>query len=488
LAELQSNGQPIYRQTYEMLRQAILSGQLAPGTRLPSTVAVAEALGVARGTIQLAYEMLVSEGYLTGVAGSGTYVADDLPEQHTASQPFLGDVASSSRQAGTLSRRGRSMLPERSSTPVPVGSLKRPFHTGDFTAPTFPFEVWSRIATRLYRRGDRAWLENPDAAGYLPLREVLAEYLRTARAVECTARQVVIFNGSTSAITFITEVLTDPGDAVWIEDPCWPDTEEGFLGGSTEAIPVPVDGEGLNVAAGVAARPDARLAYVVPSCQVPFNVTMSMARRLALLQWARDHGAWILEHDNYGEFRYRGRPLPSLQGLDRAGRTIYLGDFNRTLFPSIRLAYAVVPEVLVDDFVRARDSFDLYTPVFDQIVAAEFIAGGHFLSHIRRMRRYQAECQRVVVEAAAVELAGLLDIQPQESGSFLVGWLADGIDDEEASVVAARFGVSVDPLRRYYYRLPPDYRPGLVLGYTGHGLEELRDGVRRLAGGLRTLA
>jgi GntR family transcriptional regulator/MocR family aminotransferase len=484
LTDLQAGTLPIYQQLYEDVRLAVLKQELAPGARLPSSQAVAEELGVARSTVVQAYETLISEGYLYGVAGSGTYVAHILPEDFTQS-PSAQLRASWPPARSDLSERGMRMLSTRTIPSNVADKPRRAFDTREYATDDFPLETWATLAGRRLRSGDRAWLQFNEAAGYRPLREALATYLTGSRSVSCSAEQIVIFSGLASATTFISQVLIDPGDPVWIEDPGWPQEIAAFQLAGADIIAVPTDAAGLDVNFGIDACPTAKLAFVVPSSQIPFGTTMSMARRLALLQWAHETSAWIIENDFNGEFRYRGRPLPSLQGLDRHGRTLYLGTFSRTLFPSLRLAYAVVPESLVDRFVQARELFDIHPPVFEQLIAADFMNEGHFGRHIRRLRRLHAERQQVVIEAASTRLEGLLDIVPNDAGIFLVGWLPEETDEDEACRVAALHEVSVDPLHAYYYRLPPDYRPGLVLGYTNFESSEIEDGVDRLAGALR---
>jgi GntR family transcriptional regulator/MocR family aminotransferase len=471
---------PVYQHLYDVFRQAILSGELPAGCLLPSTQALAELIGVGRSTVVLAYEMLTSEGYLEGQRGSGTYVAQILPDTFTYTESTDVNAAGGSTRSD-LSIRGMRMLDSRMVPPAP----KRAFDTEEHASDLFPLPIWSALANRHFRSGARGWLEHGDAAGYLPLRKALAGYLRTSRAVACTPEQVIVFSGLVSAVTFMAQVLIDTGDPVWIQDPGWSHAAATFQLAGAGIVPVPIDDEGFDLVAGLAANPNARLAYVLPSCQYPFGTRMSMARRLVLLQWARETGGWIIENDYNGEFRYGGRPLPSLQGLDQHGRTLYLSTFSRTLFPSVRLAYVVVPEPLADQFVRARHVFDMYPPVFEQMVVADFISEGHFLRHIRRARRVHALRQAALLEAASTTLAGLLEIVPAESGAFLVGWLPDGVIEEAACRAAAEHGVNVDPLSLYYYRRNPDQRPGLVLGFADFSVPEIEDGLKRLAAALR---
>jgi GntR family transcriptional regulator/MocR family aminotransferase len=257
-----------------------------------------------------------------------------------------------------------------------------------------------------------------------------------------------------------------------------------LFGTGASVVPVPVDDEGLDVAVGVSRCPEARLAFVTPSHQFPLGVTMSLKRRLELLEWASRADAWILEDDYDSEYRYIGRPLAALQGLDRENRVIYLGTFSKVMFPALRLAYLVVPPDLVDAFYTARLFATQFPPLLEQAALAEFIAGGHFACHIRRMRVLYAERQAVLVKAARRELSGLLDVQPAEAGMHLLGWLPDGVDDRIASQWAAAHGVDAFPLPTYCLEATP--RGALLLGYTATNEQEIQDGVSRLAHALKT--
>lgn len=485
--DLQTSEGPLYQRVYEAVRAAILTGQLQPGTTLPAGQTLAEEMGISRMPVLQAYDMLLSEGYILSVPGSRTLVADNLPEEFLASPP-AATAAGRPLTLDTLSDRGMSMLATQPSAWTERPYVKQAFDTGEFASDLFPVELWSKLSRRCFRGDTHAWLDHGEPAGYYPLREALSGYLESARSVRCTPGQVIIFSGLASAITFIAQILTDPGDPVWIERFCQAQTFATLELAKARIVPVPVDDDGLDVEAGIMAEPHARLVFVSPAAHVPLGMTLPMPRRLALLQWARERSAWVIESDHNGEFRYRGRPLPSLQGLDQYGRTIYLGTFARTLFPGIRLAYAVVPESLVTRFVQARALFDMYSPVFEQMVIAEFIGEGHFQRHIRRLRRQHAERQQVLLDAAADQLDGLLEMPRQDAGMFSVGWLPKGISEADAVTAASRAGVQVQGLSSYCYGEPRrGYRPGLVLNSTDFEPDEIRDGVIRLALALRSL-
>jgi GntR family transcriptional regulator / MocR family aminotransferase len=473
---------PLHRKLYEALRRAILSGQFGARSRLPSTRSLASQLGVSRMTVVNAYEQLLSEGYIEGKTGSGTYVAPALPEQlfHTDRAVPHGREEAGACPARSLSRRGKWLTrADAVSLCERTGESFQAFGHGLPAFDEFPFGVWSRQAARRLRRPPRELLAYGDPAGYGPLRESIAAHLRSARAVRCETDQVLIVDGAQQALDLAARVLLDRGDVAWVENPCYLGTRGAFLSAGAKVVPVPVDEEGFNLPAALRRDRRARLVYVTPSHQFPLGVTMSLPRRLALLGWADKSGAWIVEDDYNSEYRYGGRPLASLQGLDKAGRVIYVGSFSKTIFPSLRLGCMVVPHNLIDVFAGARSIMDRHSSTIDQAVLTDFIAEGHFARHVRRMRVLYEERQGVLVAAAERELSGLLDVPPAEAGMHLIGWLPEGVDDRAASERAARRRVRAMPLSAY--SLEPLPRGGLVLGYTSLNNRQIRDGVRRLA-------
>jgi GntR family transcriptional regulator/MocR family aminotransferase len=315
------------------------------------------------------------------------------------------------------------------------------------------------------------------------LREAIAQYLIAARGVRCSAEQVIIVAGSQQGLDLAARVLLDVGDKVWLEDPGYIGARGALQSAGADVVPVPVDREGLNVADAITRCPSARLVYITPSHQFPLGVTMSLPRRLALLEWAHRAGAWILEDDYDSEYRYTGRPLPALQGLDTENRTVYLGTLSKTLFPSLRLGYLVVPPDLVDTFIAAKALADRHAPSVEQAVLADFMSEGHFARHIRRTRVLYAARQAALVETATSELAGLLEVHTAEAGMHLVGYLPDGVDDKAVSQQAAAHQVEAPALSSY--ALAPLRRRGLLLGYAAFSHADITDGIHRLATALR---
>jgi GntR family transcriptional regulator/MocR family aminotransferase len=472
---------PLHRQLYEQLRAAILSGQLVAGTRLPGTRTMAVELGISRNTVLNAFDQLFAEGYVEGKTGAGTYVACDLPE---AMLQVPADVAQRPAPCGgehrCLSQRGERIASTHISHMV---GEPRPFQTGVPALDAFPRALWAKLTARHWRSTPATLLSYSSPAGYQPLREAIAAYLTSARGVQCTADQVLIVAGSQQAINLTAQLLLDPGDAAWIENPGYCGIRGALGAAGAQLVPVPVDDEGLNVDAGIARYDNARLAYVTPSHQHPTGVVMSLRRRVALLEWAERTQAWILEDDYDSEFRYAGRPLSALQGLDHASRVIYMGTFSKVLLPTLRLGYLVVPPDLFEAFANARTLSDVHSPLIDQAVVTDFINEGHFAQHIRRMRTLYAERQEVLLDAIAQEAGGLIEAHPDESGMTLLGMLPPGVDDEAVVRQAAALGVRVRALSRE--SLEPLPRGGLILGYGGFNTPTIHEGVRGLAQAVR---
>jgi GntR family transcriptional regulator/MocR family aminotransferase len=318
-----------------------------------------------------------------------------------------------------------------------------------------------------------------DAAGYRPLRQAIATHLRVARGVRCTADQVIVTDGTQQALDLAARVLLDEGDPAWVEDPGYLGTRGPLRAAGLCCVPVPIDSEGMSIREGVARAPSARLACVTPSHEYPLGIIMSLPRRMALLEWARKQQAWIVEDDYDSEFRYRGRPLASLQGLDEAGRVIYTGSFSKTLFPGLRLGYLVVPESLVDTFVRVRATANQPSPGLYQFLVAEFISEGHFSRHLRRMRALYAERQQAMVTAVERELSGALEVHASDAGQHLVAWLPKGSNDAEICDKAASAGMVTPALSAY--TIEARLRPALLLGYAGFPPRQIREGIRKLA-------
>jgi GntR family transcriptional regulator/MocR family aminotransferase len=476
LGEFDKGCGPLYQQLYAALREAILSGRLSRGRRVPASRALADELSISRNTVVSAYDQLLAEGYLETRTGSGSYVTSELPDAMSIAAP-RAEVAPKRGSPG-LSVRGRGLAEIR--VTLSADGPPRAFRTGVPALDAFPVDLWSRLAQQAWKNVELSQLGYGHSAGYGPLRSAIADYLRAARAVVCEPEQVLVVSGSQEALFLAALTLLDPGDTVWFEEPGYRGARTALLAAGGVPVPVGIDQEGLRVEEGDARAPHARAIYVTPSHQYPLGVTMSLARRLELVKWAHRHRAWILEDDYDSEYRYEGRPLASLQGLDPDGRVLYTGTFSKVLCPALRIGYLVVPPALVDAFTRARAVVDRESPTIDQVILARFIREGHFARHVRRMRQLYRERQGVLVEAARRDLQGLMELEPQPAGLHLVGWLPRHLDDVAAAAAAAEFGVEASPLTNYYAS-PEGHRPGFVMGYGGTDAEAIRRAVKGLA-------
>ena len=473
---------PLYRQIYEIVRRSILSGEFHSGKQLPATRFLAEQLGVSRLTVINAYDQLLAEGYLESKTGSGTYVAEHLPEEFlnapTRSKP-QSDAKIAQRQLrfsayGTnLLRESRAVLRNNQATP-PVA-----FQHGLAALDEFPFDVWNKLVNKSYRTLGRDKFGYGEPAGFTPLRASIAAHLKSARGVNCTPEQVIITAGAQHAFDLIGRILLEPGAEVLLENPCYFGVKQSLQAFDAKFVPVPVDENGFNLQAALKQSHAARLCYVTPSHQFPLGVTMSLARRLQLLEWAKRSESWIMEDDYDSEFRYAGRPLPSLQGLDRDGRVLYIGTFSKTVFPALRLGCLVVPPDLIEIFTVARALSGAQSPLVEQATLAEFIAEGHLGRHIRRMRRIYEDRQTILITEIKKHLAGFLEVKNSAAGMHLVGWLPEGVSDKLVAEKAAQAGIKTGTVSPH--SLTKLSRGGLVLGYTAINAEQIKTGVRQLA-------
>jgi GntR family transcriptional regulator / MocR family aminotransferase len=474
-------GRELYRWIYEELRTAILDGRLQPGSRLPATRDLAETFRVSRPTIITAFEHLKSEGYVEGRVGSGTYVSEVLPDQLLQVRSTRSAKRLPHRRM-PLSSYARRLHPFFSAT---APRTVRAFRANQPALDAFPTTLWAQVAARRLRRVSSTLLAGGESLGYRPLRQAVADYLNTARGVKCSAEQVLIVSGAQEALDRTGRILLDAGDPVWMEEPSYPGAVRVFQALGARIQAVPVDEEGLDPELGKQRCARARLVYVTPAHQYPLGVTMTLRRRLALIEHARRSGMMIFEDDYDSEYRYSGRPVPALQGLDRSGVVLFAGSFSAVLFPALRLGYLVVPESMVDVFAAAGSVSTHHPPLLEQAVLCDFITEGHFARHVRRMRELYAERLAVLLESARQELKGLLEISSVEAGLQTIGWLQGQLSAERAAAAGAEHDLEVIPLNRYAWgRIR---RQGLVLGFAAVDPREIRRGVDRLAAALRSL-
>lgn len=465
---------PLYEQIYCATRDRILAGELPPGVRLPSSRQLARDLGVARTTVLQALDALAAEGFIVTRRAAATCVAPELPA--TLLQPREPRVPA--KRPARLSRVARALKT------MPVGTIytaeaPRAFRPGVPALDRFPIALWSRISARVHARASTALLDGSGPAGQRALREAIAAHASASRGVRCSAEQVFVTTGTQQAFDEILRLVVDPADPVWVEDPGYLGAWRAVVGAHARPIPVPVDDQGLDVATGIARAPTARAVVLAPSHQYPLGVTLTLARRVALLRWAMRTRAIVIEDDYDSEFQHRGRPLMALYGLDTAGSVVYVGTFSKSMFPGIRLGYVIVPPALVDTFAAARASLSTPAPAFEQAALARFIADGHFATHLRRMRVTYRERAEALTAALAADCGEFLAPSPCHTGMQLVATLRGRLSDRRVVAEAARVGVELAALSSY--ALTRSRLNGLVFGFGGVRPAAMRPATQLLA-------
>lgn len=476
------SGVPLYKQLYDRLRSAILSGQLERGARLPSTRSLAAELGISRSTTALAYEQLILEGYLDSRVGHGTSVARQLPELLVAPpNPLQHEaIAPSAPTAFRIRDLQEVSQPEHSGVESSV-----PFRGGEPALDLFPYALWARLVSRNARNSLSRFARYQPPQGYFPLREAIAAHIGITRGVRCSPDQIIITSGSQGALDLAARTLLNPGDEVWVENPGYFGAQGALRAVGARVILVPVDEQGIDVQAGQRLAPNARLVSTTPSHQFPTGVTMSLARRLALLDWAKQSNAWIVEDDYDSEYRFSGRPLEALQGLDQSGRVLYVGTFSKVMFPLLRIGYLVAPSELIEPLLTMRRFVDTHVPILEQLALTDFMVEGHFVRHLRHMRQHYIRRRNLLRRELETHLAGVIEVAAPEVGMHLVGWLAPGKDDRRASMLAAQHGLNLTPISSF--SLAPLARGGLIFGYASTPEQEIPGAVRTLSFALTTL-
>jgi len=465
-----SRHQTLTNWLYGELRSAILDGRLAPGARLPASRDFASQYELSRGTVVSVLERLQAEGYVTSRVGFGTWV--NRVEAPRPAHPATTMPAYIRRVLSTYKR------------PQPWIDLAfvegiRPFRIGVPAINEFPSEVWGRIAADR-ARNFRSWLKKEaDRRGFRPLRDAIAEYLRTSRGVRCTAERIVLVSGIQQALDLLARLLLKKGDPIWMEDPGYFGARIAFENAGATMIAVPVNEEGLSVSAGIKICPDAKGAYVTPAHQFPLGVTMSLERRMALLSWASRAGAFVIEDDYDSEYRFEGPPVPALQSLDNHSSVLFIGSFSKTLFPALRVGYVVLPAPLIDAFLGLRYRTDFRNSSFDQAVLCDFIVEGHFARHLRRMRNLYAARHATLLEGAKQHLGGLLEISNVRAGLYTIGYLKNGMVSRRAEELAAAQNIEVLAVDRCTLKRPDP--KALLLGFGGFDEPAIRQGLLRLA-------
>jgi GntR family transcriptional regulator/MocR family aminotransferase len=467
---------PLYTQVYSVFRELILNKRLRPGDRLPATRNLALELGVSRVIITQGFEQLILEGYLVGKTGSGTFVADVIPESLTLAQK---DNKSGLRSTYKDIVNGK---PNILSDVLKRSSVKEdvvPFLTGTPSLDQFPYKIWSQVAIQTIKNFKHYHLGYDDALGFMPLRQEIAQYLRMARAVNCEPEQVIVINGSQQGLNLVVQCLLNRGDEVWMEDPGYYGAKFAFTNVGANIRPIPIQEDGIDLDYAMSEYDQAKLLYITPSHQFPLGKTLSLAKRLQLLEWAHQRDMWILEDDYDSELRYEGRPLASLQGLDKHQKVIYMGTFTKVLFPGLRLAYVVAPSLeIVDRMKLIKAMLDRQSPILEQAIVASFMQEGHFLRHLRKMRLLYDERKSILIQLLQEKLGDHLEIDNTPAGMNLVAWFTSNIDLEKFSQQTQEQQLVVPLINDYtmkYYT-----RPGISLGFSAFTKYKMKMGVEKL--------
>ncbi|WP_447756696.1 MocR-like pyridoxine biosynthesis transcription factor PdxR [Sphingopyxis fribergensis] len=436
--------EPFYRQIYDRVRGAIAHAVLKPGDRIPSARALAVELGLARGTVEAAYALLAAEGYILARGQAGTIISPELDPR-----ALVGPVPHRVPTQVAQSFRPDSILP---------------FQMGLPALDAFPRKIWARLGARCARAIQPATMAHPPASGSSALRTEIASYLRLSRGIACSPSQIFVTSGYRQSLQLIAQALFKAGDAIWVENPGFPPTRDLLGHMDLKPVPIPVDADGIDVAEALRLAPHARAAVVTPAHQSPLCLSLSLPRRMALLDWASQGGGWIIEDDYDGEYRYVSRPLPALKSLDRDGRVLYAGTFSKVLFPGLRLAYLVVPEAEVERFDAIMHAFAGGSPELVQAIVAAFIKEGHFARHIQRMRKLYAERRRFAVASLEAILADHLRVDAQPGGMHLVLRLRERRSDRALAARMLENGLYAEALSDW--TVSGGHDPALLVNFT----------------------
>jgi GntR family transcriptional regulator/MocR family aminotransferase len=453
-------GVPIYRQIEDFLRKMILGGALLPSQKLPSTRELALELGVSRITIKSVYEQLISEGYVQGKTGAGTFVSKGL-DSETPVVPSI-QITEKEYLDGNFSQTAEHISLSQASTRY--GSIM-PFRPGVPALDKFPIKKWSKYISRATTKSDLANLSYGGLLGSKKLRTSIAHHLADSRGMKVDPEQILITSGAQQAFVLISYVLMNKNDSIWYENPGHIAGRDVMKIAGGHVSPVPIDNEGLNLPYAILNFPKPKLIFTTPSHQQPLGITMSLTRRLALLKYAAKNDSWVIEDDYDSEFRYRGRPLPALAALDNVGRVLYVGTFSKSLFPSVRIGYVVLPEMLMDAFAKTRNILGQTSSAITEEALSNFMDDGAFAEHIRKMRRLYRDRRDILIKALQEYCCNILVPQPTDAGMHIIADLKNGMTDRFAHSKLLNSDIDSLPLSIYYNG--PVERKALVLGFSG---------------------
>ncbi|WP_333661342.1 MocR-like pyridoxine biosynthesis transcription factor PdxR [Acinetobacter sp.] len=462
---------------YEVLRDAILDGRLSAGTKLPSSRVLAEMMSISRNSVLSALDRLLDEGYLLTKPSSGTYVSETIPDQLIQAQTQQYLHLSTKTETLNVNPHLAQHLACWQKQQLPQG--KRTFHVGVGCVDLFPHQLWGKLLGRAWRQSYHQMGQAHDSKGYLPLRQAICQYVRSTRGLNCTEQQILIVNGTQQAIHLTAYALLQAQDQVCLDEPGYDAALAVFRSFGANVHPVCSDEEGMKVPDIIQHYAQAKLVYTAPSHQFPLGGTLSLTRRLALLDWAAQQQKWIFEDDYNSEFRYGTRPIQALQGLDQQQRVIYSGTFSKMMFPEFRLGFMVIPESLIDLFSLAKNHIDTRSSYLEQVVLSLFIQEGHYARHVRKVRKACYERQQALIAAIEQYLADVLTIQPTDSGIHLVCWLKDSWTEQDFTAQCSKLGLAVQPLSRYCQT--SFQRAGVLFGYAAHTVDEIKENIQKLA-------
>jgi GntR family transcriptional regulator / MocR family aminotransferase len=474
-------GERLHQQLYRQIRDQLRSGMFKDSSsHLPSSRALATDLGVSRNTVRLAFSKLHAEGYIRSNVGSGTFVADYLPE--TFLRANKSECHPQIKRPVRISDRVKKFPDQRVGKQFDLDAINDAAGVslvpGIPAVDEFPLAVWERLRAQVLAKKGAHLLRCASHSGDPDLRKAIAAYLCDFRGAHCHPDQVVIVAGIQQAIVISAMALLNPGGVAWIEDPGYHRTRRSFAFAGATVVPRPIDQEGIVIARS-SKQPLPRIIYTTPSHQFPLGVTMSLERRTALLELARAHDVFIFEDDYNAEFRFTGPPLPSLQGLDNAGRVIYAGTMSNILYPTLRLGYLVAPEQLVDSIIKIRSAMDQHSPAIDQATLAGFITEGFFLSHIKRMRKLYADRREFFIDEFNKLLNERFILQIPEAGLHFVAWLRCEGDFARVRRVCSEIGIRLLPLS--FFCIRAKLKPAFIFGFAAWTRAQIRESLVKLA-------
>ncbi|WP_340617082.1 PLP-dependent aminotransferase family protein [Xenorhabdus entomophaga] len=465
-------------QVYHAIREAILYGRLCAGVKIPSSRALAEMMSISRNSVLSGFERLIDEGYLVTRPGAGTFVSSTIPDKliQAKSKKIIKKHEITIKE--NLNPNIKNVVPLwQKSRPDIKG--KRIFHVDVGCVDLFPHELWGRLLGRVWRQSRKELGQFNDPAGYQALKEILCHYVCSTRGLHCHAEQIIIVNGTQQAINLTARILLQENDEVWLDDPGY----DGALGILTsvgaKVRSVIADENGMDISYGMKHWPNAKLIFTAPSHQFPLGSTLSLSRRLTLLEWATKHQAWIFEDDYNSEFRYFSKPIQALQGLDQQQRVIYAGSFSKMMYPGFRLGFLVVPEKLIESFKLMKYYTDSHSGYLEQAALVQFISEGHYARHVRRIRKICYERHEALINAIKKHLPHIFKVQPTDSGIHVVCWLLNGVRESEVIKKCHQIGLGIQPLSRYC--MQPYKREGVLLGYAAHTPTEIEENIKRLS-------